>query len=249
MILVADPVRMTADLLVRRLRADGYEALAFGTGPGALARLAQGGIDAVIVDPALGAAGPAASSIVAKIHAAAPEIPILAFGTNDRASATATALSEGATAFLVKGRVTPTQLVARLRELLANAGATRSLDLPPAEASAATAADAARTSNGYYVWVQAHRGDADRLGAEIGCDPGLRCSACGSVLSLYLQRDPVRWGTWLFGLFGCLVCAKRSVAPRRAAPEGEESGTPMHLQTIAETLAENLSPASSGGAR
>ena len=37
----------------------------------------------------------------------------------------------------------------------------------------------------------------------------MRCPDCHGSMSLYLQRDYTRWGKWLFGTFGCLICAKR----------------------------------------
>ncbi len=198
MILVADPMRLTADLLCRRLRADGFEALAFATAAGVLGRLGPTGVRAVIVDPAL------AAGIVAKIRATLPKTPIIAFGTSDRPQDVASALAEGANAFLVKGRATPTQLVSRLNALL---------DGGPAKHATGEAAGAMDGS--YYIHVDARSADAPRLAIDVGAGAGFKCSDCGGALALYLQRDIGRWGKWLFGTFGCLVCAKRRAPARR----------------------------------
>ncbi len=201
MILVADPMRLTADLLCRRLRADGFEALAFATAAGVLGRLGPAGVRAVIVDPALGA------GIVSKIRATLPKTPNIAFGTSDRPQDVASALAEGANAFLVKGRATPTQLVSRLNALLDGAPAK---EHAPGEAGGAM-------EGSYYIHVDARSADAPRLAIDVGAGAGFKCSDCGGALALYLQRDIGRWGKWLFGTFGCLVCAKRRAPAGRVA--------------------------------
>ena len=200
MILVADPARLTADLLCRRLRADGFNALSFATAPGLFSRASASDVEAIIVDPALGGG----AGLIPRIRTVAPAAPIIAFGTSDRPQDVSAALSAGANAFLVKGRVTPTQLVARLRELLASASPA------PLASDRPTGA----TDGSYYVQVDARFGDAARLGADTGSAPGMCCCDCGAAMTLYLQRDTSRWGKWLFGTFGCLSCARRkSAAP------------------------------------
>lgn len=215
MILVADPMRLTADLLCRRLRADGFEALAFATAAGVLGRLGPGRVRAVIVDPALSA------GIVAKIRATLPKTPILAFGTSDRPQDVASALAEGANAFLVKGRATPTQLVSRLNALL---------DGDPAKHEPGDAGGAMEGS--YYIHVDARSADAPRLAIDVGAGAGFKCADCGGALALYLQRDIGRWGKWLFGTFGCLVCAKRRVPARHIASIGASLIEPL-LEPVA----------------
>lgn len=197
MILVADPTRLTADLLCRRLRADGFSALSFATPVGVLARATEKDVEAIIVDPALSAASP----IIPKLRALGASIPILAFGTSDRPADVSNALAGGANAFLVKGRVTPVQLVVRLRELLA------SVTPAPLAENRPTGA----TAGSYYVKVDPRFGDADRLGVDSGA-AGMCCPACGGSMTLYLQRDTSRWGKWFFGTFGCLACARANTA-------------------------------------
>lgn len=198
MILVGDPVRTTADLMVRRLRADGFHALGFATGPGVLGRLAENDVEAVIVDPAL-ASGQLAS-IIALIRAAAPGTPIIAFGTGGSADDAANAKALGASEYFVKGRLTPRELVDKLTALVSQRRADVKAPTMP---------------NSYYVRVQAGD-DVARISQDLGVAPGLRCNDCGSQLSLYLQRDPARLGKWLFGTFGCLVCATKGA---RVEPE------------------------------
>ncbi|MEM8934394.1 MAG: response regulator, partial [Acidobacteriota bacterium] len=49
-LLVVDDVEENRDILVRRLRRDGYTMLAAATGEEALARVAAGGVDLVLLD-------------------------------------------------------------------------------------------------------------------------------------------------------------------------------------------------------
>lgn len=244
MILIADPTRMTADLLCRRLRADGFEATAFATAAVALSRLAQKGVEAIIVDPALPSGD---EPIVAKMRAAAPDVPILAFGSSDRSDEVATVLGQGANAFLTKGRITPTQLVAGMNEMIARAKGERPAPQEPprmhAQVQRRPADPISKTDGGYYVWVQPSRGDADRLGADVGAKAGMRCPTCNGPLALYLQRDTSRWGNWLFGTFGCLDCAHRQpdVPAHRPANEPE-----FDLEQVAQTL---MPVAAAGGGR
>jgi hypothetical protein len=193
MIIVADPARTTADLLCRRLRSDGLEARAVANLPALMEAVSGKRIEAIVIDPSIGFPERPVSLLRKKL----PGVPILAFGSSDQD--VATTLAEGAGAFMLKGRVTPTQLVSRLKELIKGV----SVGHREGEATGAT-------EGSYYLQVDARAGDAGRLAVDTGMEAGMRCPDCHGAMSLYMQRDFTRWGKWLFGTFGCLVCAKRS---------------------------------------
>lgn len=211
MILVADQNRTTAELLVRRLRADGLEADAASSASGVLRRVEAGGVSALVLDPGLPGAAYAALHRI-RTQGETRTLPVIVFGASDRPQDAEAAVAAGASAFLVKGRVTPTQLVDRIRTLLSSGSS----------AEAVTPAAKSTEHGAYYLFVRPD-GDAARLAADRGVPSGMRCPDCKGALALYLQRDFSRWGRWLFGTFGCLVCARKrtNVVPTAETPFGK----------------------------
>ena len=214
MILVADQNRATADLLVRRLRTDGFAAESAASSAAMVTRVEAGGVAALVLDPGLpGSALQALRRL--RSNAATSRLPVVVFGTSDRPQDSNAAMEAGASLFLVKGRISPAQLVQRIRSLLSTGNAP-----------SAVKTDGSSTEHGaYYVGVTPGA-DANRLAGDIGAAPGMRCPDCKASLSLYLQRDFSRWGKWLFGTFGCLVCARKAAptSPPATEPQSAHGG-------------------------
>jgi CheY-like chemotaxis protein len=206
MILVADQNRTTADLLVRRLQTDGFAAQAVCSATVAErvieAAVAQGILEAVVLDPALPGGG---LELLARLRALprTSRVPVVVFGTSDRKEDESAAKSAGANAWLVKGRITPSTLVARVRDVMGPVAKPVHDPSNPAE---------------YFLWVQPGS-DAARLSTDIGASAGFKCRSCGGSLSLYLRRDPERMGEWLLAKIGCLVCARRRAPPMQVMNE------------------------------
>ncbi len=202
MILVADQNRSTAELLVRRLRTDGLAADAASTCGAMVKRVDAGGVSAIVLDPSL-PGGPLEALAALRSRPIGATLPVIVFGTSDRAADAAAAKAAGATAFLVKGRVSPKKLVEEIRALLSTGNAASAM------IGGTAAAPASSEKGAYYIKIEGLSGDALRLSEDLGCAPGMRCEDCRAPLSLYLQRDFSRWGKWLFGTFGCLACAAK----------------------------------------
>src|SRR5438270_2606172 len=136
MILIADQNRSIGDLLVRRLRADGLAAQTAGTA--ALAqRIAetaahQGILDAVVVDPAIPGGG---LELVGRVRAlpGGSTVPVVVVGTSDAKEDIAAAWQAGATTFLVKGRVSPAELIEQIVRLTGIARPKATASAEPAE--------------------------------------------------------------------------------------------------------------------
>lgn len=116
MILVADQNRSTAELLVRRLRSDGFTADAASTAHAMVMLAEAGGISVLLLDPSLSGALEALALL--RSRPACATLPVIVFSTSDRAADVAAARAAGATSFLVKGRITPKRLVDEIRALL-----------------------------------------------------------------------------------------------------------------------------------
>lgn len=207
MILVADQNRSTAELLVRRLRTDGLNADAASTAAAMVKRVDAGGVSAIVLDPSL-PGGPLEALASLRSRPIGATLPVIVFGTSDRAADAAAAKTAGATAFLVKGRVSPKKLVDEIRALLSTG-----TDASAVSMGGLAAVPTSSEKGAYYIRIEGMSGDATRLAKDLGCGAGMRCEACNAPLSLYLQRDFSRWGKWLFGTFGCLPCAKQRELP------------------------------------
>ena len=193
MIVIADRIRAMGEMLARRFEADGVAARSVSDAGELLQWITRGHVKAVILDPMLpGNAGLGALVRIRALADAANATPVLVLSTNDSPESIDTAKRLGASDYAVKGRETPTQLVARVRKLT---GATETRVEP------------------YYLSVRADQGDAQRLAGDIHA-PGLRCSHCREPLALAVEGDPSSAGYALTCTFACRRCmrvAKREV--------------------------------------
>lgn len=117
MILVGDQSRTTADLLVRRLRVEGFQAEAAASSFAVMERVRAGGIAAVVLDPGLPGAPYEAMSDIRSAETT-NQTPVVVISSTDRPGESDAAIAAGSSAFLVKGHSTPSELVERLRSLV-----------------------------------------------------------------------------------------------------------------------------------
>jgi len=208
MILIADHDLKTAEMMVRCLRADG---LAADVAPDALAvlkKVKDGGVDALVVDPALPGSGLEAVKRLRSDPRTA-ELPIILFGTSDGRGGEDMAKQVGAREFLVKGKITTVQFVAKLRKLVNPPASHHNGAHPPPRTNGAHPPPSITVIEGsYLVSVHSAVGDAIKMAAELGLGSDMRCQTCGSHLWLCLNIDPLRKGRYVFGEFVCQKCSK-----------------------------------------
>jgi DNA-binding response OmpR family regulator len=137
LLLVEDNARLAASL-ARGLGEDGFEVDAVATGAAALSRLADRGVDAMVLD--LGLPDQDGLEVLAAARAAGVLAPILVLTARDAVEVRVQALEQGADDFLIKP-FAYAELLARIRALLRRAAAPRWAPLSCGDLVVGAAAD------------------------------------------------------------------------------------------------------------
>lgn len=197
MILIADQKRATAELLARRLKSEGYGVEVAPDALDVSRKVATGKVQLAVIDPATPGSGIDALLRI-KRSTKTNHIPVIMFGSSDSESEQEVCRKAGAAAFLVKGKVTPNEVVSTIREELART--TRHY-----------AAPVERPAGVFLVALQPHYGDVEDLARSLGFGPNLTCPSCGGPMVMKMKVD-ARGAPWMFGKFGCISCSRRPAA-------------------------------------